>query len=218
MLILTVLFLTFICHFAIADEDTVSRLSVYHQKNGNYIRRGDIVGLPGTAQYVPSDNEIVEFSDPKEMYYQIKVKDENTNNIYTSTVKLCQMVASDWNDQFILHLDENNEFYHLDYYSTAKDCDDKLNFPITTKPFKPHIKVVKAAPGPKPLLGNFDAQTKQQNSKKPTVNVNDQAPQGKEAEEKSFFQKYWPYILFGGMVLMSVGGDPNAGNQPAARR
>jgi hypothetical protein len=65
--------------------------------------------------------------------------------------------------------------------------------------------------------------------------VNDQAPQGKEAEEKSFFQKYWytynqlgwfiisnlfyrPYILFGGMVLMSVGGDPNAGNQPAARR
>lgn len=37
------------------------------------------------------------------------------------------MVASDWNDQFILHLDENNEFYHLDYYSTAKDCDDKLN-------------------------------------------------------------------------------------------
>jgi hypothetical protein len=41
------------------------------------------------------------------------------------------MVASDWNDEFILHLDENNDFYHLDYYSTAKDCEEKVKVIFT---------------------------------------------------------------------------------------
>ena len=32
------------------------------------------------------------------------------------------MVASDWHDEFTLHLDENNQFYHFDYYSTSSIC------------------------------------------------------------------------------------------------
>ncbi|KAG1152089.1 hypothetical protein G6F37_001727 [Rhizopus arrhizus] len=194
MLVLTFLFiLAILCQNSFAEQEKITRLSIYHQKNGNFIRRGEIVGLPGVPQYVSADNEITEFNDPKEIFYQIKVKDENTGNIHLSSVKLCQMVASDWNDEFILHLDENNDFYHLDYYSTAKDCEEKVKFPISTKPFTTSMKVVKANKGPKPLLGNFESQAKkqQQSSKKPAADINDQAPQFKEVEEKSFFQKYW---------------------------
>lgn len=45
----------------------------------------------------------------------------------------------------------------------------------------------------RPLLGNFESQAKkqQQSSKKLAADINDQAPQFKEVEEKSFFQKYW---------------------------
>ncbi|KAG1439981.1 hypothetical protein G6F56_012089 [Rhizopus delemar] len=135
--------LAIVCQTSLAQEETLSRLSIYHSKQGNFIKRGEIVGLPATPQYVPSDNELVDFRNPKEMFYQIKVKDETTGNIHVSSVKLCQMVASEWNDEFILHLDENNEFYHFDYYSTANDCEDKVKFPVSTKPFTTSIKVVK---------------------------------------------------------------------------
>lgn len=41
------------------------------------------------------------------------------------------MVTSDWNDEFILHLDENNKFYHVDYYATEDECPVKLEVSST---------------------------------------------------------------------------------------
>jgi hypothetical protein len=63
-------------------------LIVYHQKDGNYIKRGEIVGLPGVAEYIPADNEIVDFKSSKEPLYQIKVKDERTGKIIMSSVRM----------------------------------------------------------------------------------------------------------------------------------
>lgn len=65
---------------------------------------------------------------------------------------------------------------------------------------------------PRPLIGNFAAQKKAQpKSKKPTVKVNDEIPDDKEIEEKSFFQKYWYLILGGVLMLMTMGGAPEEG-------
>lgn len=63
-------------------------LSVYHQKDGQYIKRGEIVGLPGYPEYIPTNNEIVEFKSNKDVYYQIKLKDERTGNILLQSVRM----------------------------------------------------------------------------------------------------------------------------------
>lgn len=36
------------------------------------------------------------------------------------------MVASDWQDKFTLHLDEDNQFYYLSYYPESNYCQEKL--------------------------------------------------------------------------------------------
>lgn len=68
-------------------------------------------------------------------------------------------------------------------------------------------------------MGNFGTQKKAQpKSKKPVAQVNDEVPDDKEIEEKSFFQKYWYLILGAVMLLMSAGGAPPEGGAPAGRR
>lgn len=36
------------------------------------------------------------------------------------------MIASDWQDEFIVHLDEENNFYHANYYAGSNDCEEDL--------------------------------------------------------------------------------------------
>lgn len=60
---------------------------MFHQKNGEYIKRGEIIGLPGVPEYIPASNEIVEFSS-KDDFYQIKVRDERTGKVVLSSVKM----------------------------------------------------------------------------------------------------------------------------------
>ncbi|CAO3648843.1 unnamed protein product [Mucor hiemalis] len=147
-----VLVLALFCQLTIAQEETTTtstHLVVYHQKDGEYIKRGEIVGLPGAPEYIPANNEIVEFKKESDVYYQVKVKDERTGDIILSTVKMCQMVASDWSDEFTLHLNEDNQFYYLSYYAGSNECPENIEYPITTKPFTTRINVVQAVPAPK---------------------------------------------------------------------
>jgi hypothetical protein len=43
------------------------------------------------------------------------------------------MVASDWNDEFILYLDEDNKFYYLNYYAASDECQEDIKVKTTTK-------------------------------------------------------------------------------------
>lgn len=71
----------------------------------------------------------------------------------------------------------------------------------------------------RPLIGNFGSQKKAlPKAKKVDTAVNDQVPDEKEIEEKTFFQKYWMYILAGGFFLMNVAAAPEATAPPAAGR
>ena len=54
--------------------------------DGEYIKRGEIVGLPGVPEYIPTDNEVVDYKT--EEFYQIKVKDERTGKIILSSVRM----------------------------------------------------------------------------------------------------------------------------------
>ncbi|KAG2234550.1 hypothetical protein INT48_000453 [Thamnidium elegans] len=196
------------CQVTLAQVETPSTtLTVFHQKNGDYIKRGEIIGLPGVPEYIPASNEIVEFSS-KDDFYQIK----------------CQMVASDWHDEFILNLDEDNQFYYFSYYPESNYCQENTEYPVTTKAFNTTVIVVTPVTAPKPLIGNFGSQKKALPKSKTASSVNDQVPDEKEIEEKTFFQKYWYLILGGGFLLMNLIAAPEppataaAPSAAAARR
>ncbi|KAI9254912.1 hypothetical protein EDC94DRAFT_662087 [Helicostylum pulchrum] len=203
------------CQVTLAQVETTSTtLTVFHQKNGEYIKRGEIIGLPGVPEYIPASNEIVEFSS-KDDFYQIKVRDERTGK--------CQMVASNWHDEFILNLDEDNQFYYFSYYPESNYCQENTEYPITTKAFNTTVIVVTPVTAPKPLIGNFGSQKKALPKSKVASSVNDQVPDEKEIEEKTFFQKYWYMILGGGFLLMNLIAVPEppataAPSAAAARR
>lgn len=74
--------------YLLYDKKLSTKLLVYHQKDGQYIKRGEIVGLPGYPEYIPTDNEIVEFKSKKDAYYQIKLKDERTGNVLLQSVRM----------------------------------------------------------------------------------------------------------------------------------
>lgn len=66
------------------------------------------------------------------------------------------------------------------------------------------------------MLGNFGAQKAK--STKTTAAVNDEVPDAKEIEEKTFFQKYWYVLLGGAFLIMSIGSGPEPAAPPAAAR
>ncbi|KAI8993710.1 hypothetical protein BDB01DRAFT_341117 [Pilobolus umbonatus] len=188
-------------------------LSIYHLKDGLYVKRGEITGLHGIPEYVPAKTEIVDFKDAKDPFYHVKIKNERTGDITLSSVKVCQLISSEWRDQFTLHLNEDNEYYYFDYYSASDDCAETIQWPVTNKPFTSYIRVVKPAQGPKPKSGNFASQKKT----KPSVQVNDEIPSD-EVEEKSFYQKYWLYILGAVMLLITMNGPaPETPSRPPAQ-
>ncbi|KAI8981958.1 hypothetical protein BDF20DRAFT_864306 [Mycotypha africana] len=182
-------------------ESQSNVLSIYHKKDGAFIKRGIITGLPGVPQYEPTEHEIVKF-DQRDPFYQIKLKDERTGHVILQSAKMCQMVASEWKDHFIINLDENNNFYHYSYYPATSDCPTDISYPVVTNAFNTSVTVMSPEYGPKPLLGHFAAEQPKQKSKKSTAKINDGIVNENEiVEEKSFFQKYW-YLILGAVLLM----------------
>jgi nucleoside diphosphate kinase len=70
----------------------------------------------------------------------------------------------------------------------------------------------------RPVLGNFNPNKKSPKTNKATAKVNDEVPDVKEIEEKSFFQKNWYYIIGGLMVVMALSGTPPAEAQGQPQR
>ena len=38
----------------------------------------------------------------------------------------CQLVNSDWNDEFRIHLDDEKRVYHVDYYAEGDTCESNI--------------------------------------------------------------------------------------------
>jgi nucleoside diphosphate kinase len=70
----------------------------------------------------------------------------------------------------------------------------------------------------RPVLGNFNPNKKVPKTNKATAKVNDEVPDVKEIEEKSFFQKNWYYIIGGLMVVMALSGTPPPETQSQPQR
>ncbi|KAI9320598.1 hypothetical protein BX666DRAFT_1875227 [Dichotomocladium elegans] len=185
-------------HTETTPDQPKIKLSVYHNDDGTYKKRGEITGTYSSLTYTSTvQDEGIAINSP---LYQVKIRDEATDRIILSSVKTCQLVAGGWADVFSIHLDDNNQVYHVDYYSQNDAC----------------VDVKRPAFGAKPVLGvNSKQKTAQKPASSPvdTKGVMEEAP---VEEEKTFFQKYWYLILAGGLILVNNLSPPT--DQPQQRR
>ncbi|KAF9983335.1 ER membrane protein complex subunit 10 [Mortierella antarctica] len=122
-------------------------------------------------------------------FYQIKLRDESRNWEAMSSIK---------SEKITLHLDQNREVFAFDYYTTASVCeeDHQKEFPLKTLDHFKNVSVdlAPSQSGPKARY------TRAQGIKMDET--------GNPAVEKTFFQKYWVYIVPIVLVMLLTGGEP----------
>ncbi|KAI9281251.1 hypothetical protein BC943DRAFT_330019 [Umbelopsis sp. AD052] len=195
-----------------------SKLIVYHKltPKGDFIKRGEIVygsELDSPSYTHTSRDEISLDTSSPHALYQVKVVDEATKDIVLSSIKLCQLAASGFNDQFIVHVSENGDFTHVDYYSTVSDCFEGA--PTKSSEFTSTVEVVRPDQPSRPALGKLSGS----GQKSPQTAKSVEGEADKPEEEKTFFQKYW-YILLGVMVMIitTATQEPPAAQGQGGRR
>ncbi|KAG2224416.1 hypothetical protein INT45_002955 [Circinella minor] len=197
------------------DNNNEIKLHVYHKQGADYKKRGEIVGLPQTPSYIATTQDnTIELNSP---LYQIKIRDETTDRVILSSVKACQLVNSDWNDEFRIHLDDEKKVYHVDYYAEGDTCESNIELPYKGESkFVSKVFIERPAAGPKPFLGQSggskssqsQTQAKQQGGKEKSE---DEMP---IEEEKTFFQKYWYLVVGGGLLLVNLMNAPSESSAP----
>ncbi|KAL1931598.1 hypothetical protein VTP01DRAFT_9741 [Rhizomucor pusillus] len=204
-----------------SSEAGVPKLSVYHKHGNDYVKRGEITGLPHSPVYTPNSREThVKTTFDAKTLYQVKVRDEETDRIVLTTVKYCQLVASDYQDEFRVHLDDQDNVYHIDYYTLNSECPVSGTQEVTPKSTKSTVKIVRADAAPRPVLGGKGG------GAATTAKTRQQVPTGQRTEEgeiiyeeeKSFFQKYWYLLLAGLLILMSSSAPPPENAQQGSNR
>ncbi|KAJ8663467.1 hypothetical protein O0I10_000708 [Lichtheimia ornata] len=186
------------------------KLLVYHNHDGTYKKRGEITGSPSSLVYTSTIQD--DGIDVSSALYQVKVRNEATDQIILSSAKTCQLVASNWADEFRIHFDDQNQVYHIDYDAQSNACTD-IELPVKT-PRKPAtvVKIERHTIGAKPMLGQFGGkaasqQAPAQQQPRPSGKAGEMEELPVE-EEKTFFQKYWYLILAGGLMLVNSMAAP----------
>ncbi|KAG0263322.1 hypothetical protein BG011_008951 [Mortierella polycephala] len=131
-------------------------------------------------------------------FYQIQLRDDSRKWDAMSSIKSCLLLASDFQEEITLHLDQNREVFAFDYYTGAYKCEDehKKEFPLTSLDHFKNVKVDVATGHAGPKARYVRAQA---------VKMDET---GNPAVEKSFLQKYWMYIVPALVIMMFTGGEP----------
>ncbi|CAO3572580.1 unnamed protein product [Mortierella alpina] len=131
-------------------------------------------------------------------FYQIKLRDESRNWEAMSSIKSCLLVASDFQEKITLHLDQNREVFAFDYYTSTSECEEEhqKEFPLKTLDHFKNVSVdlVPSQSGPKARYARAQG-----------IKMDET---GNPAVEKTFFQKYWVYIVPIVLVMLLTGGEP----------
>ncbi|ORY94611.1 hypothetical protein BCR43DRAFT_494309 [Syncephalastrum racemosum] len=208
---LLLLFL-WLCQFSLVTAQTV--LPVYHKRGSDFIKRGEIVGLPDAPEFVPNPvSSAAEIVPQEDALYQLKIV-HNDKTILQS-VKFCQLISSNWQDTFHIHVDAHGDVYHVDYYAaTDGACTADASTELPTSTMTTDVRVNQPVSAPLPQLGTVGGKNKQQQpqqqSKKQTQQQGAQTEHPDEGgeEEQSFVRKYWYLILAGVMLLLSSASPP----------
>ncbi|CAO3624929.1 unnamed protein product [Cunninghamella blakesleeana] len=185
-------------------------LSVYHKRGSDYLKRGEITGIPHSPKYIPLENgEGTITSD----LYQVKIKNNATGQI------VLQSVPFKWISRlFYTSFNDKQNVYHVDYYTEGENCEPVVNT-LQTNAFNSKVEIAKVVEGARPVLGQFGA-NKNVKSKPKSQNINKEADANEEElEEQTFVQKYWYLLLAGGFMLLTniIAPPPEQGQQGQQR-
>ncbi|KAF9097694.1 ER membrane protein complex subunit 10 [Mortierella sp. GBA35] len=131
-------------------------------------------------------------------FYQIMLKDESRGWYALSSIKSCLLVASNFQERIALHLDQDRKVFAFDYYTTASECSDdhKKEYPITSLDVFSDVKL---------SIDSTQNGPKSRFHKAQVIKVDET---GKPEAEKTFFQKYWVYIMPLVIIFLFAGGEP----------
>ncbi|KAG0369493.1 hypothetical protein BC939DRAFT_446310 [Gamsiella multidivaricata] len=168
-------------NFVESEEDFEQRMEEWKMQQEERDAQGEILQTPGSYGF-----------------YQIKLKDESRGWEAMSSIKSCLLLASDFQEEITLHLDRDNQIFAFDYYTTESKCesDHKNEFALTSLDRFKSVKVdlIGSASGPKAHYVRAQAMKVDQT--------------GQPETEKTFFQKYWVYIVPIVLVMLFTGGEP----------
>ncbi|KAF9920170.1 ER membrane protein complex subunit 10 [Linnemannia zychae] len=131
-------------------------------------------------------------------FYQIMLKDEKRGWQALSSVKSCLLVASNFQERIRLHLDQDRKVFAFDYYTTSDKCseEDKKEYPVKSLDVFNNVKV---------SIDSTHAAPKSLFHKAQAIKMDET---GKPEAEKTFFQKYWMYIMPIVIIFLFSGGEP----------
>ncbi|KAI7863196.1 hypothetical protein BDF14DRAFT_1885384 [Spinellus fusiger] len=187
---MTVSFIVVVFFAFISLVKATEKLSIYHIQGSDYVKRGEIVGLPLNPVYVPTHHKNVQVAGLGPLY-RLKIKDDTSGRVILSNVKFCQLVANDWKDTFRVHLDQG-QVYHVDYFTAENSCNG-ADVPPTVDAFYSTVEMATSQQGPQPILAQ--STLKKTHVKEQSANENTKEGTVIEVEEQSFFRKYWQVIL-----------------------
>ncbi|KAJ1549137.1 hypothetical protein HK096_000492, partial [Nowakowskiella sp. JEL0078] len=130
-------------------------------------------------------------------YTVVLKKKDNSGNFVTISernVRLCSVQAGGFQEFITIHLDSNDDIFHVDYDFASEKCSNtNLSKKISKKALKPSVNVQRSDGGPKPVLDQL-----------PELRPDGQPQQ----PPQSWLQKYWYYLIpLAILLLMSGGGD-----------
>ncbi|KAF9352380.1 ER membrane protein complex subunit 10 [Mortierella sp. AD094] len=164
-----------------SDEDFEQRLDEWKMRREEYEEARQTKKTPGSYAF-----------------YQIKLKDESRGWEAMSSVKSCLLVASDFQEEITLHLDQDHRVFAFDYYTTASKCENDHKREYTLKSLD-QFKSIKVD------LATSEVGPKARFAKAQAIKI-DQT--GKPEVEKTFIQKYWVYIVPVVLMVLFTGGEP----------
>jgi len=152
---------------------------------------------------VLGDNDKQRLVEGMGEFYQLKIFDQSTEREVISSLKACLLPSSKWNDKIILHLDENNDFFHTDYYTVVGECGvvDAHENSLRPSLFSTTIRISRPHVGAKPQVLK-------------AVPLKEDGKPIPKADEIPWYQKYW-YLIIPVIVLSLLPGpeEPQGGGK-----
>lgn len=182
-----------------------------------FVKRGSILVRPKTdirsaqALFVShrdlSDREVEQLTNSAakgELYLlraKLKNKDGTFSKVTQTLVKSCSLLGSNLQDTITVNLSPLNDFISVNIHTTDSECELDTQAEIPRK-FNTTLVVDSGEVGPVPDTASYIRRLEEERQHK--------LREGKE-ENKSFFAKYWMYIVPAMVILMMFSGPDQGG-------
>lgn len=205
------------------DSDFVQKsteplsIELYHkigESQTDFSYRGKILVKP-PSEFRPASASLLQ-QDLKDSELEALIKATQADDLYylqakliaknqtsTTVSKSCSLLASNLRDHITVNLNEKNEFININFHARNPICNEHLHSPAHSK-LETSVQVQSTSIGPVPDTATHIRRLEEERKSKLHQD---------KADNRSFFAKYWMYIVPGLFLLMVLGGPGEAGGR-----